>query len=214
MSVILLKGHSMLDHPHDIPDDLESIFWLLCYCLLRYTNICPGSDEETCVYLHEVFDETRGGMGQDKTQISKREGGGRKRALLFDLHMARSPYMQPPTIGNPLNKFIIIVSELLMYHIKVEDELCVVNAVTRKGIPQAGPEKRKLDMAQRALEDLRGAPPAGDVCWHYRSLRAACVEALAAMRAYESSDAFSDASKPPSAGSLRVKDRFKAKMDV
>lgn len=34
------------------------------------------------------------------------------------------------------------------------------------------------------------------------------------MRAYELSDAFSDASKEPSAGSLQVKDRFKAMKDA
>lgn len=135
MSIISLKGHSIQDHPHSIPDDLESIFWLLCYWLLRYTNICPISDEETRIYTHNIFDDSRRFIGQNQTQAIKREGGERKWMLLTQLRIFQSTYLQPPAIADALVALTGITANILLRHVQVETAQRAINIATQEGPP-------------------------------------------------------------------------------
>ncbi|KZV75334.1 hypothetical protein PENSPDRAFT_647137 [Peniophora sp. CONT] len=80
MSVPLLKRFQ--GHTHCIEDDLESIFWLLCYCLARYTDLHQVDDEAVMAFVHYYFDES---LERQYKDAGHRLGGTSKSDLLHDL---------------------------------------------------------------------------------------------------------------------------------
>ena len=110
MSVPLLKP--MRGHVHCIEDDLESTFWLFCYCLARYTDLYPFDDEAVMRWAHHHFDESREYRIEGSTH---RSGGARKSNLLGDLKDRSSILQSSKLTHKALRKLFKEMSTILLY---------------------------------------------------------------------------------------------------
>lgn len=210
MSIALLRNKEY--HRHDAYDDLESVFWLLCYCLVRYSNLYPGSDASAREFLHSVFDVSRNPIVQDPTQSTQRIGGEEKNGLLCRLEKGNSSDMQPPTLTTVLSELFREVSTSLLYHVELREWEHLLAAAMRQ-TTRTVDEDKQLALVQRRLKGHRGGAPEHGQLFGYASLRAACAEATTAMRNCETSFTSSNRSSPapPSPGTLRVGDRYEEK---
>ncbi|KZV75348.1 hypothetical protein PENSPDRAFT_87769 [Peniophora sp. CONT] len=80
LSIALLsrrKGHRHSEH-----DDLESVFWVLCYCLARYTNLYNGSHKALVDALNACFDYSRLASRQREDRPEQQQGGDVKEKQL------------------------------------------------------------------------------------------------------------------------------------
>lgn len=213
MSILLLENDA--NHQHGAFDDLESVFWLLCYCLLRYTNLCSGPNSRVQDFMHSVFDNELKTYVLAEGQSEQRKGGGSKKGLLQVLESGYSLEMQPVDLEPGLRTFFADISASLLYHVDLHNLERLIRGDKRElGLLSVEDDKatiavvqNRMKGAERKLKKLKNSEP--DELFGYASLKDALEAAITSVRECEAT--FASSAHPPSAprGSLRVDDRHK-----
>lgn len=192
MSVVPLSGH--LGYHLKAEDDLESIFWVFCYNLLRYTNLHRGSGAQAQRFLHSVFDY-RNEMGKGSTM---------KFALLWDMELGLSGEMQPLGVNAALSKLFHRIPTPLLQHAKLREIEHIVAADSRRP-PKDEDEREHLDYLEGILQAHKAKMSEEGETFGYTSFAALFVAALA-VEGRRTTDVASYFR-----GSIRVEDRCKEK---
>ncbi|VDC00021.1 unnamed protein product [Peniophora sp. CBMAI 1063] len=78
-------------HRYSEQDDLESVLWVVAYCLARYTNLYSGSNKALVEYLYTCFDAAHTASRQHEGLPEAHTGGDAKRRALQN--MSKLPNM-------------------------------------------------------------------------------------------------------------------------
>lgn len=105
MSIALVTRRK--GHRHGYHDDLESVFWVLCYCLARYTNLYKGPDRALVASLNNCFDSARPASVQREGRPEAQKGGDGKRITLVDIHTGAGKSDFTPDGTHPAIKFLL-----------------------------------------------------------------------------------------------------------
>ncbi|KZV64583.1 hypothetical protein PENSPDRAFT_690674 [Peniophora sp. CONT] len=112
MSIRLLDIRSY--YRPNAQDDIESLLWVLCYCLIRYTDIYTGNEASARDFMQYLFDASR-------LSIALKSPYWGKWDVLRDMRMGAAKELQPRDLVPALYKFLVRVSKRLFYHVELRE---------------------------------------------------------------------------------------------
>ncbi|VDB99553.1 unnamed protein product [Peniophora sp. CBMAI 1063] len=188
MSIALLSRRK--GHRHSEMDDLESVFWVLCYCLVRYTNLYNGSDRSAAGHLNTFYDLAHPGPSQRQDRPETMIGGETKVPLLTALDAGEEiAYLPAENMPEALYILLSGVAKSLSRYLQQRDMHQAVARFEGKtfkkgsyGATQLASAKQKADFADSlynqwpkfshesflsfftdAIQDLDGLEPSATV---------------------------------------------------
>ncbi|VDC00022.1 unnamed protein product [Peniophora sp. CBMAI 1063] len=208
VSIVLLNHDE--NHRHDAEDDLESMIWVLYYCLARYTNLVQGGDASVQDFLNATFDYSRNVAANNKAKAEQRKGrkgGVVKKELLEEMFREASADMQPRNTTPALRNFFLDIPEPLLHHVDLRDLQRTIKAKEKEASEDAI-SKRLLKRLEEDLAKHIAKANGKTATFGYEWLAERFDEAIVEMQKVESTAASSTSSASP--GSMRVPDRLKS----